>query len=138
MSGIKMNPGTKRKLRVDDYFRPVNSPKRHQPSSRRATRSQADIPATTIETTDSDPIDLEPTQDEIPADFVDIHCGKPEAHGKPPAWSPKRAALNDAVSYYKSHQGSVYSRSKTALGLLIDESVEIRDYFSSEVIITTM
>ncbi|KAI1379724.1 hypothetical protein F4677DRAFT_441925 [Hypoxylon crocopeplum] len=70
--------------------------------------------------------------------ITDPHASKPEPHGQPPVWSEKRAALNDALSYFKAHQGSLYTKGLTAYGMLIDAEVGVRDYFSTQVIITSI
>ncbi|KAF3065221.1 hypothetical protein GL218_02397 [Daldinia childiae] len=71
-------------------------------------------------------------------DPAEIHANKPEPHGQPLAWADKRAAFNDALPYFKSHQGSVYSAGLMPKGMLIDGIVGMRDHFSSQVIITSI
>ncbi|KAI0169807.1 hypothetical protein GGR52DRAFT_592408 [Hypoxylon sp. FL1284] len=73
-----------------------------------------------------------------PEEGAGKHVGKPHPHGAPPAWSEKRAGLNDALDYFKAHQGSVYTRDKKPFGVLIDSEVDVRDHFSSQVIITSI
>ena len=66
------------------------------------------------------------------------HKEKPQASGQPPVWSERRAALNDAVPYFKAHQGSLYTNDIIPKGMLIDAQVGGHDYFGSQVIITSM
>ncbi|KAK6952085.1 hypothetical protein Daesc_006614 [Daldinia eschscholtzii] len=69
---------------------------------------------------------------------ADVHANKPEPYGQPVAWADKRAALNDALPYFKAHQGSVHTKDLVPKGMLIDCIVGIRDYFSSQVIVTSI
>ncbi|KAI1654716.1 hypothetical protein F4813DRAFT_398851 [Daldinia decipiens] len=71
-------------------------------------------------------------------DPAEAHANKPEPHGQPLAWADKRAALNDALPYFKSHQGGVYSAGLMPKGMLIDGIVGTRDHFSSQVIVTSI
>ncbi|KAI1407780.1 hypothetical protein F5Y13DRAFT_205720 [Hypoxylon sp. FL1857] len=64
------------------------------------------------------------------------HNDKPRASGEPLVWSNRRAALNDAVPYYRAHQGSLYTMKNVPQGMLIDAEVGSRDHFGSQVIIT--
>ncbi|KAL0937584.1 uncharacterized protein CTRU02_207315 [Colletotrichum truncatum] len=58
--------------------------------------------------------------------------------GKPLVWANNRQALCDSLSYYKSHQGSLYTSEKTAKGILINKHATVRDMMGPEVIITTL
>lgn len=104
-------------------------PKLHQVESDRVTQSRVKsakrkTASNTVTSTSIDP--------------AEGHANKPEPHGQPLAWAEKRAALNDALPYFKSHQGSVYTAGLMPKGMLIDGIVGTRDHFSSEVIITSM
>ncbi|KAI2637666.1 hypothetical protein GGS26DRAFT_603401 [Hypomontagnella submonticulosa] len=66
-----------------------------------------------------------------------MHSHKLKAHDEPPVWAEKRAALNDALPYFKAHQGALYTRNLIPKGMLIDQMVGARDHFSSQVIITS-
>ncbi|KAI1212666.1 uncharacterized protein F4807DRAFT_457464 [Annulohypoxylon truncatum] len=66
-----------------------------------------------------------------------LHAAKPKPEGLPPAWSEKRSAIAETLPYFKSHQSGLYTDKCRMLGMLIDEEVSVRDYFSSQVIITT-
>ncbi|KAI1760562.1 hypothetical protein GGR53DRAFT_525955 [Hypoxylon sp. FL1150] len=61
-----------------------------------------------------------------------------EPHGSPEIWAEKRAALNDALPYFKAHQGSLYTKDLIPYGMLIDAEVGVRDHFSSQLIITSI
>lgn len=56
----------------------------------------------------------------------------------PPVWSDKRQALCDALPYFKSHQGAMYTSGLVMKGFLIDGEVSIRDMLTSNVIITSL
>ncbi|KAI2781474.1 hypothetical protein F4815DRAFT_492668 [Daldinia loculata] len=104
-------------------------PKLHQVESDRVTQSRVKsakrkTASNTVTSTSVDP--------------AEGHANKPEPHGQPLAWAEKRAALNDALPYFKSHQGSVYTAGLMPKGMLIDGIVGTRDHFSSEVIITSI
>ncbi|GAW15612.1 hypothetical protein ANO14919_050280 [Xylariales sp. No.14919] len=58
--------------------------------------------------------------------------------GTPPLSSNFRGALCDAVSYYKSHQGGIYSTGLVANGMLLNGKTTQRDVLQSQVIITTV
>lgn len=58
-----------------------------------------------------------------------------QPYGEPPVWSDKRQALCDALPYFKSHQGSLYSSRLVAKGILVDSEASIRDTMTSDVII---
>ncbi|KAI8963989.1 hypothetical protein F5Y11DRAFT_317496 [Daldinia sp. FL1419] len=68
----------------------------------------------------------------------DAHINKPEPQGQPPAWAEKRAAMNDALTYFKAHQGSMHTNDLIPQGMLIDAIVGEHDYFSSQVIVTSI
>lgn len=67
-----------------------------------------------------------------------LHSGKPEPSGNPQVWSDSRAALCNALDYFRCHQGGTYSKNNVAVGLLIDAKVGDNDLFSSQVVITAM
>ncbi|CAJ2503680.1 Uu.00g110740.m01.CDS01 [Anthostomella pinea] len=67
-----------------------------------------------------------------------INRSKPEAHGNPPVTANLRAALNNAVPYHQSHQGSIYSSNLMAQGVLLDAFTGTRDYLGNQVIITSV
>lgn len=67
-----------------------------------------------------------------------LHSGKPEPFGTPEVWSESRAALCNALDYFRCHQGGTYSKDNVAVGLLIDAKVGDNDLFSSQVVITAM
>ncbi|KAI0883663.1 uncharacterized protein GGS22DRAFT_189634 [Annulohypoxylon maeteangense] len=73
--------------------------------------------------------------DNTPKD--DGNKDKPEPSGMPPVWAEKRAAIADALPYFRAHQSGLHSNKKVAKGFLIGAKVEIRDRFESEVIITS-
>ncbi|KAI0119492.1 hypothetical protein F4814DRAFT_458716 [Daldinia grandis] len=107
----------------------VQAPMPHKVESDRVTRSQAKsarqkTASNTATSTSQNP--------------AEAHANKPEPHGQPLAWANKRAALNDALPYFKSHQGSVYTADLMPKGMLIDGVVGIRDHFSSQVVITSI
>ncbi|KAH6697235.1 hypothetical protein F5X68DRAFT_226622 [Plectosphaerella plurivora] len=58
--------------------------------------------------------------------------------GEPPVWAEKRQALCDALPYFKSHQGSLYTSKLVAKGILIDGELSIRDILTQDVIITAL
>ncbi|KAF9879398.1 hypothetical protein CkaCkLH20_02941 [Colletotrichum karsti] len=53
-------------------------------------------------------------------------------------WADNRQALCDALPYFKSHEGSLYTSLKVAKGILINKHDTVRDMLGSEVIITTL
>ncbi|KAI0008311.1 hypothetical protein F4779DRAFT_641977 [Xylariaceae sp. FL0662B] len=69
---------------------------------------------------------------------VKIHAHKPLAHGRPPVWAIKRAAMNNALPYFAAHQGSLYSQQNVAYSMFMDKIVGVRDKFLSQVVITTI
>ncbi|RYP07948.1 hypothetical protein DL765_008969 [Monosporascus sp. GIB2] len=72
------------------------------------------------------------------SDPKDIHRGKPEPSGAPEVWAESRAALCNALDYFRSHQSSLHSQDGVAVGMLIDSKVGEHDMFSSQVIITSI
>ncbi|KAI1500619.1 hypothetical protein F5X99DRAFT_429281 [Biscogniauxia marginata] len=68
----------------------------------------------------------------------DINDGKPEPYGMSPVSAEKRAALSNAVPYFRQHQSSVYSINLVAYGMFVDALVGNRDQFLSQIIITTV
>ncbi|KAI1392335.1 uncharacterized protein F4822DRAFT_441355 [Hypoxylon trugodes] len=117
---------------ADDYSPKISSAaKRRQSGSRPYTRSQAASVVPAVPSAYVSSI--------TPSSFsVGLHDNKPTPSGPPPVWSEKRAALNDALPYFKAHQGGMYSTKKVAKGILIDSEVGVRDSFSSQVIITSI
>ncbi|KAI6088483.1 hypothetical protein F4821DRAFT_277204 [Hypoxylon rubiginosum] len=61
-----------------------------------------------------------------------------EPHGSPRVWAEKRAALSDSLPYFRIHQGSLQTQNMVPKGMLIDSEVGPRDYFGSQVIITSI
>ncbi|RYP75102.1 hypothetical protein DL771_002563 [Monosporascus sp. 5C6A] len=72
------------------------------------------------------------------SDPKDIHRGKPEPSGAPEVWAESRAALCNALDYFRSHQSSLHSQDGVAVGMMIDSKVGEHDMFSSQVIITSI
>ncbi|KAI1479818.1 hypothetical protein F4774DRAFT_418654 [Daldinia eschscholtzii] len=99
------------------------TPESQQAEPRRVTRSRAKLVQTVAD---------------AHASPSDVHAGKPEPCGQPVAWADKRAALNDALPYFKAHQGSVHTKELVPRGMLIDGIVGIRDCFYSQVIVTSI
>jgi hypothetical protein len=68
--------------------------------------------------------------------YLSLHKDKPL--GTPEIWAMRRQALCDALPYFKSHQGSLYTVDLVPFGLLISGQARDRDMFDGQVIITTM
>ncbi|KAI2617129.1 hypothetical protein GGR54DRAFT_649065 [Hypoxylon sp. NC1633] len=130
--------GTKRKG-DDDHYDPgsSSSPKRHESENRRITRSQTKDNKTR-EVGESLPKRTMTAAEKAAERIASLHDHKPAPSSQPPVWTDKRAALNDALPYFKSHQGSLYTTGLMPKGMFIDSQVAIRDHFSSQVIITTI
>lgn len=63
----------------------------------------------------------------------------PEAPlAEPKIWAKRRQGLCDALPYFKSHQGSLYTTNRVPHGLLIAKEARARDHFDGQVIITTV
>ena len=62
----------------------------------------------------------------------------PGPESSPEVWADIRQQLCDALFWFKSHQGGVYTSRLVAKGFLVDKEVELRDYIDAEVIITSM
>lgn len=56
----------------------------------------------------------------------------------PVVWSNKRGGICEALPYFNSYKGSLYTKDKVVLGFLIDSEVDKRDVFSAQVIITSL
>ncbi|KAI1466558.1 uncharacterized protein F4812DRAFT_465791 [Daldinia caldariorum] len=67
-----------------------------------------------------------------------VHTDKLEPCGEPEVWSDKRAALNNAVAYFNSHQGSLHTTDLIPKGMLTDSIVGIRDQAKSQIIVTSV
>ncbi|OTB03923.1 hypothetical protein M426DRAFT_23247 [Hypoxylon sp. CI-4A] len=61
---------------------------------------------------------------------------KPEPQGVPPVWADKRGAVCDALSCFRAHQSSLYSKDGMILGALLNREGGAREYIDSKVIIT--
>ncbi|KAI0838289.1 hypothetical protein F5Y06DRAFT_303962 [Hypoxylon sp. FL0890] len=143
-------PLRKRKREEDDSddSPDAEAPKYHKPESRRRTRRQT----TSVSTPSSESNSVSATaaspaaspaincslSDAVRDAISKFHENKPEPSAEPPVWSEKRAALNDALPYFKSHQGSLHTIDKMPQGMLIDAEVGTRDHFGSQVIITSV
>lgn len=63
----------------------------------------------------------------------------PPPMGQPPIWAERRGGLCEALDYYKSYKGSLYTRKDVGvLGFLIDSEVDPRDVFGTQVIISSL
>ncbi len=71
-------------------------------------------------------------------DPAELHRGKPQPSGAPVVWSERRAALCDALPYFRAHQGSLHTNDGLAISMFIDSKVGDHDIFSSQIIISTM
>ncbi|KAI0602778.1 hypothetical protein F4775DRAFT_600732 [Biscogniauxia sp. FL1348] len=69
---------------------------------------------------------------------LDMHVNKPQPYGKPPVCADKRAAMSNALPYFRQHQSSISSIDLCAQSMFIDGLVGKRDKFLSQVIITTV
>ncbi|OTA54703.1 hypothetical protein K449DRAFT_377378 [Hypoxylon sp. EC38] len=129
----------------DEYISGAAPLKRHNSASGRANRSRvqpvpsstrpAARPAASSATSPAVPSRLEAT---FRKTVDELHKNKPEPSAEPPVWAAVKAALNDAVPYFKKHQGSLYTQKLVAQGMLVDAEVGSRDKFLSQVIITSV
>ena len=140
--------GLKRK-RGSDEASALPVAKATQPESGPASRTRSkfqdsgvtDAAPTTIETVDQDTTPKKTgegkriTKKSTPTP-EELHVGKPEPSGQPEVWSDTRAALCNALDYFRCHHGGTHSKDNVAVGLLIDSKVGDEDLFSSEVVIT--
>ncbi|KAI1641496.1 hypothetical protein F4809DRAFT_654963 [Biscogniauxia mediterranea] len=69
---------------------------------------------------------------------LDMHVNKPQPYGKPPVYGDKRAAMSNALPYFRQHQSSISSIELCAQSMFIDGMVGKRDKFLNQVIITTV
>ncbi|KAI5925710.1 hypothetical protein F4810DRAFT_717385 [Camillea tinctor] len=69
---------------------------------------------------------------------MDMHANKPEPYDRPPVCGEKRAAMSNALPYFRQHQSSISSMDLVAQAMFIDSLVGDRDRFLSQVIITTV
>ncbi|KAI0138031.1 hypothetical protein F4776DRAFT_72636 [Hypoxylon sp. NC0597] len=119
--------------------------KRQNSGSGRGTRSQllslpsptksTGTPAASPTTSPTVPSKLDAALKKAIATF---HEDKPLPSADPPVWAEVRGALANALPYYKSHQGSLYTKNCIAQGMLVDAEVGSRDRFDSQVIITSV
>ena len=63
--------------------------------------------------------------------------GEPAIPG-PIVWSNRRGGLCEALPYFNSYKGSLYTKDKVAFSFLIDSEIEQRDVFSAQVVITSL
>jgi hypothetical protein len=56
----------------------------------------------------------------------------------PELWAKTRRGLCETLPYFRSWQGALYSKNLVVFGYLIDAEVEPRDYFDSQVVITSV
>ncbi|KAI1140779.1 hypothetical protein F5Y05DRAFT_423688 [Hypoxylon sp. FL0543] len=121
-----------------DYVPNDVSSKRQKAESARSVQGQAQLPASS----NTHPVASHavggPGSDALASAIATFHKDKPDPSAEPPAWAEKRAAINDALPYFKSHNGSLHTINKVPQGMLIDAEVGPTDYFGSQVIITTL
>ncbi|KAF6835908.1 hypothetical protein CPLU01_04011 [Colletotrichum plurivorum] len=67
-----------------------------------------------------------------------VHNPPGVAFRKPPIWADNRQALCDALTYYKAHEGSFYTKDGIVMGVLVGKQTSVRDILSNEVIITAV
>ncbi|OTA91335.1 hypothetical protein M434DRAFT_32784 [Hypoxylon sp. CO27-5] len=65
---------------------------------------------------------------------AELHESKPEPSAEPPVWAEVKAALADAVPYFRKHQGSLYTKDRIAQGMLIDAEYGTSTYTPTECI----
>lgn len=68
----------------------------------------------------------------------EVNSKRPSPIGKPLVWANGRGALCEALPYFRSFQGSLYSMGVEMKGLLIDSEVDRNDFFGAQVVITSM
>ncbi|KAK0628598.1 hypothetical protein B0T17DRAFT_588674 [Bombardia bombarda] len=66
-----------------------------------------------------------------PCSILTIDIGKPEV------WANLRGGLCEALPYFRAYKGSLHSRNREAAGFLIDKEASVRDFFGSQVIISS-
>ncbi|KAI1408519.1 hypothetical protein F5Y13DRAFT_204698 [Hypoxylon sp. FL1857] len=119
----------------DDYTPGAGESKRHKSNTGGVTQRRARRPASSAGPPASP---VGGPEASLRTAISTHHKDKPQASGEPPVWSNRRAALNDAVPYYRSHQGSLHTIKNVPQGMLIDAEVGSRDHFGSQVIITSV
>ncbi|KAF6844518.1 hypothetical protein CMUS01_00996 [Colletotrichum musicola] len=67
-----------------------------------------------------------------------VHHLPAVAFRKPPIWADNRQALCDALTYYKAHEGSFYTKDGIVMGVLVGKQTSVRDILSNEVIVTAV
>ncbi|OTA54665.1 hypothetical protein K449DRAFT_439271 [Hypoxylon sp. EC38] len=65
---------------------------------------------------------------------AELHESKPEPSAEPPVWAEVKAALADAVPYFRKHQGSLYTKDRIAQGMLVDAEYGTSTYTPTECI----
>jgi hypothetical protein len=58
--------------------------------------------------------------------------------GQPEAWANRRQSLNEAIPWYRANQGSMYTRDKVLVGLMLAKEAEAGDVVTSHSIITSV
>lgn len=67
-----------------------------------------------------------------------VHYPTAVAFRKPTIWADNRQALCDALTYYKAHEGSFYTKDGIVMGVLVGKLTSVRDMLSPEVIVTAV
>ncbi|KAL2198595.1 hypothetical protein P885DRAFT_33104 [Corynascus similis CBS 632.67] len=69
---------------------------------------------------------------------IETPLTRPPAAGKPLVWANTRGSLCEALPYFRAFKGSLHSADLVCQGFLIDQEVDQRDVFGSQVIISSV